>query len=250
VSDNTSSTTNMPPKKQSAGSADDFNLAVELVKALQDEAVIATIGALFDVRVCELLDSVSEVKSENALFKLNLIEANQKIDRLEAYSRRENLVITGLPVVSYSEAANSGDTDTTTSSLDTEMAVIELCREKLKLSVTSNDISIAHRLLKKNKGSKNSPVIVRFTSRKVRDTVFRARRQLKELKSNDEVTQKIFINEDLTKQTSEIFYYARDLVKKKKLYSTWTNGGVVMIKETNDPNCKPVKVLAITDLPS
>ena len=58
-----------------------------------------------------------------------------------------------------------------------------------------------------------------------------------------------FINEDLSKPTAELFNHARNLVKAKKIYKTWTSGGSVYVKLSDLPSCKP-KLVKSTDLPN
>jgi hypothetical protein len=93
----------------------------------------------------------------------------------EAYTRRDNLIITGLPVRSAAEAASIPDGDGRGEhGATTQQAVLELCNQHLNVPITPADISITHRL-KKQPTAKGPPaVIVRFTNRIARDTVYAA----------------------------------------------------------------------------
>ena len=57
-------------------------------------------------------------------------------------------------------------------------------------------------------------IIVKFINCTARDMVFRARGQLKNLP----ITGKIFINEDLSKDTAQLLRQARSMVKAKSLH--------------------------------
>ena len=83
---------------------------------------------------------------------------------------------------------------------------------KLNVPLTASDISIAHRLAKKS-GDPGPP---RFVNRKARDAVYAARRQLRSHTAGND--RGIYINEDLTSHTAELFRNARNMVKTKHLH--------------------------------
>ena len=151
--------------------------------------------------------------------------ANANINMHEAYTRRDNLIVSGLATSTWADAASTPSTatdmnsDQMTSSKDVVKSMLNLCNEHLHVPVVPQDISIAHRLLQRNKGQP-APIIVRFTSRKTRDEVFRAKKLLKGHQ------HKIYINEDLTKSTN----------------------GIVYTKKSDDSNSKPVNVFNLADL--
>lgn len=129
-----------------------------------------------------------------------------------------------------------------------EQSVIQRCNENLGVNICAADMSVAHRMNKNKKKRRQTdpspPVtMVRFTSRKARDAVYAARRHLK---SN---AVPIYINEDLTKLTAELFHEARKLVKQKILNSAWTTAGGAYIRETGEPSCRPRKITSIGELP-
>ena len=129
------------------------------------------------------------MKSDNVKLTTNvtrlesdLISADKKIDALKAYTRADNLIIVGLPSTTFADAASAEGSDHTSnaeSSVATEKAVLEFCQNKLDISIVTQDISIAHRLKKSTNSTEAPPVIVKFTTRKVREAVIAARRRLK-----------------------------------------------------------------------
>jgi len=214
------------------------------------------IGNIFDDKLKSIVLEVEELKKENVALttKVSKLEdeltaANRKIDGLESYNRRDNLIVTGLPLKTAAEAVSttavSGNrSQVSEHSLVTEETVLRLFNTKLNVPVTTSDISIAHRL--KISGNARGPpaVIVRFSNRKARDSVYAARRSLKNIRETP-----IFINEDLTKQKMELFAQARRLAKAKALHSTWTSAGDVFYKISSDPTSRPVRVQSSSDLP-
>lgn len=189
---------------------------------------------------------------------------------LTNYSRRDNLIIHGIQPTSYADASSAPpppNSSSTSSTLNTgliessnkasETAVLELCNGILGLDVNIKDISCAHRLSvngsrpgssqqtpqRSHQTDHTYPIIVRFTSRRVRDSVFNAKKQLKGQGSN------IYINEHLSPENSRLFKLARQLVKSKKLISAWTNNGVVYTRDSALPTARPRRIQSVNDLP-
>ena len=114
------------------------------------------------------------LKEEIQEQKLELKAASQKIVALEADNRKENLIITGLPLESYSDATSSATPETVTALSvthvrDTEQAVLKLCKDCLHIDIITRDISTAYRLKVKQGVNGVGSVIVRFTNRKAHD---------------------------------------------------------------------------------
>ena len=249
MSDDTS-VIKMPPKRDSATAVD------ELISALSDKRVIDAIAGILDEKLNKMMQTVVDLTDKNRRMSDDITElknelkaANQKIEYLEGYNRLDNLIIAGLPVNNYAEAAavSTGNDGNSESSAVTESAVLQLMNNKLNVSVTPNDISFAHRL--KSKPHERAPpnVIVRFTNRKARNAVFAARCQLSVTSTASSVnTQRIYINEDLTKNTAELYRSVRQLVKQKRLFRCWTAGGAVFVKKSAES--QPMKLSLSSDL--
>ena len=96
------------------------------------------------------------------------------IEDIETYTRREQVIIRGLPEGSFSElATRSNDKDATKqhkSSAAVEQTVIQFCKEKVHIDICGKDISNVHHLRKGRKDT-HRPIIVRFVMKKVQDSV-------------------------------------------------------------------------------
>ena len=99
-----------------------------------------------------------------------------KIEALETYNRKDNLIFSGqdLSAISFADALNTEESSHASSS-SAEKIILKMCNEKLNVPVTPADITIAHRLKSQANTQNSSPIIVRFRSRKIRDTVFAAK---------------------------------------------------------------------------
>ena len=152
----------------------------------------------------------------------DLQSAATRIEASEIHNRRDNLLITGLPISSYADAVESDAGSKTSQAL--EQSVLQLFNQKLGLPIKSTDISTTHRL-KKSCPSDPHPAttFVRFTNRKAREAVYSARRLLRRSATP------IFMNEDLNKPTAELFHEARQLVLKKIIHSAWISSNTPLL---------------------
>jgi len=176
-------------------------------------------------------DQVQQLTKHNHDLTLKVQNQAITIERLEAYNRQENLIIQGLPH-SYAQAAGSATASAVANddvqrenSTETEQMFLQMCNDKLKLSIDQKDISICHRLPKTDR-QEYPPVVVRFTNSKARAAVFGARKKLWNVEGN-----KIFINEHLTRQARKLFGYARKLLKERKISQVWTTNGQAFVKK-------------------
>lgn len=235
------------PQRKDSSSVED------LILALSDKRVSDIIAGIFEQKLNPILQSLSEVLEKNKTLEKDvsklqgeLAAANAKINHLENFTRLDNLIITGLPLIDYSDAAStSANRDAVETSASTERAVLNFFNTTLNVPVESKDISIAHRL--KSTAAQSLPnIIVRFSNRKARNDVYAARRRLQRSeRRHDE--QAIYINEDLTKETASIFKQAREMVRRKILHRCWTGGGFVYVKKT-ETTPVPVKIVKPEDL--
>jgi len=227
----------------------------DLVEAMLDKRVQDAMAAnytsgslalMVEEPLTKKLESVlrkcSDLKKENPALKLALATAEKSIDLVtrsnaelfvrmknqECYSRRENIVIRGMPEVSYAEAGSASvgctaqDDIPSGTTLAVEQSVIALCRENLGIEILPGEISTAHRI---KKGKKD---LTLFVCTKTRNRVMPAKFFLKSDGS------RIYILEHLTYTASKCFYEARKLVREKKIASAWTMNGQVYFKKTTD----------------
>ena len=92
------------------------------------------------------------------------------------------------------------------------------------------DLERSHRLGRKADDSdgntRTRPIIVRFVSERVRDSVYRARARLK--------GHGIYLNEDLTARGGKLACVARQLRKVKKIVDCWSSYGKVIVNDSNN----------------
>lgn len=209
-----------------------------------------------DTVISCLSAEVSTLKEENVNMSTSLTNCRDRLDMLETYTRVDNLIIKGMREM-YAEAAetnasynsmannsrqhNQQQQQLPDENSDSTMSlVVDFCSNILGIDIQLSDISIAHRM-PKGKQDKFRPVLVRFSNRHTRDSVYRARRKLSGSNNNG-----IYINEHLTKQNDELFLGCRQLKKQRKIYSTWTWHGISYVKCSETSRAK--KILTKADL--
>lgn len=184
-------------------------------------------------------EKVGNLEKENSLLKA-------KLDDLENQTKLDNLIIYGIDGRSKNDTStlqSASQHDFSSNDKRVTQSVINLCNGRLGLSITESDISFAHGISGNSKDP-NGPILVRFTNRSVRNLIYSARKRLKGSSNSDPV----YINEHLTRSNASLFAEARKMVKNKSITSTWTRGGLVYIRRSEDPNEKPRKVSSSINL--
>lgn len=187
-------------------------------------------------------ESINKLKLENASLISETNALKKALDDIEQYQRRDNLVISGLPG-SFADATGATDDGLHESFDSCIKKVIAFCKDKLGCDISSGDISTAHKL--PSTGSQR-PMIVRFSTRHVRDRVYQSRTKLKDQNRNSPANSRIYINEDLAPLTRKLFAAARRKQGSHGIESVWTMNCHVHIRRNGRIN----KLATITQLDS
>ena len=143
----------------------------------------------------------------------------ERVDDLEQNSKSANIRIFGID-------EEEGE--------DLKSKVTNLLKHKLQVkTIQPEDIRDVGRMGKKK--HKIRDILVKFKDNTIRDDIYNKRKLLKQ----DKVP--IYINEDLTSQHSKLFFEARKLRKRKKIFGTWTQAGNIMIKVKDNDQPHAVK---------
>nr|XP_006823167.1 PREDICTED: uncharacterized protein LOC102803782 [Saccoglossus kowalevskii] len=165
---------------------------------------------------------------ENRVLKYRVSDLECNHNELDQYIRRENLVISGVPQ---------------TESENTDAIALKIAQIADK-NITMSDIDVSHRIGKRKPsvGQRYNPpsqIIVRFTSRRARDAVYKARKNLSTVKTSSlgyEVTNDIYINENLTPIGKALFTKVNIKRKQCGWKFLWTHYGKILTKkDENSP---------------
>ena len=86
---------------------------------------------------------------------------------------------------------------------ETENKVLTVLK-KIDENLSHDDIYIAHRL-GKSKTNKTPNIIVRFVSRRTRNNIYKEKRKLKSNAQGKPTSERVFINENLTRRNKHLF---------------------------------------------
>ena len=191
-----------------------------------DPAIRDTLRGIFDGGVKALHLKIGKLREENQRQGAEILNlktelshsynayncVSEDLAELQQYTRRNALRITN---PAWPEDPNE----------DTDKLVISLANA-LGVDIQPFEISRSHRVGKPRAGYQR-PILVKFIGYRTRERLFKARQKLKEKQE----FRKVYINEDLTKATSELAFKARQLRRAGKLAETFTLDGKVFVKK-------------------
>ena len=198
--------------------------AMLLANALKTPQVIDSMGSIvhdrlealtedYERRLRELESKNLQLQLENTSLHQRMYSAESAIDELEQYGRRNALRI------SNTWAEVDGES--------TDDMVVDLAINQLGIDLHQNDISRSHRVGPKRPGHPR-PVLVKFSTYRARERVYRARGKLKNTLNNT------YINEGLTKKRGSLAYSARQLKKSRRIQDTWSYDCRIFVKNNAD----------------
>lgn len=155
---------------------DKFNILMNKFDELNENigAVKNSVGAI-EAKLNALTATLDTVKNVVSKHTDEIRAINFGLDELEQYGRRVNLRFLGVP------EANGENTD---------LLILDVVN-KMKVNITINDIERSHRLGKPGASGRPRPIIVRFSSYRIRAAVFAQKRMLK--------GSAVVVQEDLTR---------------------------------------------------
>lgn len=191
---------------------------------MDDIATIKTVVGDTKNKMSELVDDIKNLKEESVdnkeqikLVKLENARMSDQIDNLEQYSRKDNLIVNGIP---WSQGENL------------RSLIIKLGKQ-LKVVVQNYDINTVHRLY----GNSNAPAVVaRLNNRDLKNDLVRASRKerINANALNFESDQPIYCDDHLTAHNAAILRRAKQLKNDGQLHSVWTSNCTVVVRVKPD----------------
>ena len=234
----------MPPRKQrNPVMDDDFEELRKSIDFMTEEMSKVT------QQLKTLTVLVSEVKQLKEIIKekdRTIDQLEKRVQDLEQYTRKEDVIITGLKIKprTFAKAVATGgiiNEDAADEDLQTvERQLLDFLGTQ-KINVDSSEISACHMLPRKDRdGVKLDPaIIIRFVNRKNKTALMK---QWKKLNGTN-----VYLNEHLTRKNAEIAREARFLKKKGKINATWTRDCKVLIR-VNGPTPEQEKTVTVREL--
>lgn len=187
-------------------------------------------NADLEKRNAELESKVKELENRPCDRQTTSVELSGSVDgkfeAMERYTRRNNIVVTGLPVCKDENPFN---------------LALDICNS-LDISLTMGDIDACHRL-PTTRGS--PPFIIKFVNRHCKEAVISKARKTKltQARFGGNTNKPIFINEHLTKLGNAIFREAKQLKKCGYKY-IWTRNSNIYAK-SDSQNARAVELKSL-----
>ena len=121
--------------------------------------------------------------------------------------------------------------------------LVKFAKETLDMKLKPSDIVQLQRLGKSTEMKPNRSLIVRFKKLSTRKDFYQRR---KKTFVNSDPKKNVYINDRVTTHRSNLLYAARQLVKRSRIHSSWTQYGNVMIRKTEHD--KPTEIKSHDDL--
>lgn len=198
----------MPPKTKPKTAA----LQLDWKEKLSEEGklIVAAISEQLDLMRGEIIDKLEEkdaqistLQEEVAVLKTSYSRLEERIDDADAYERRDTILISGsaIPSVTVGENCNA--------------LACDAIKNKLKLNVSSTDISTCHRTGKMptNQQPDKRSIVVKLCRRELKRDILDACRALK--------PDNLYVNESLTQTRNTIMYALR---RAKRLFPAKVSG--------------------------
>lgn len=177
----------------------------------------------------EKLKFAKEAVQDTKVLKKQIAKLESKVKSLENYSRRNNIVIHGIP---YSNEENV-------------MEVAQKAGKLVGVSLEPRDIDIAHRLRSKNE-KLPPPFIIKLVNRYKKFEIMAQARKLKPTaeKIGGEKKTKVFFNDHLTPEAQHILTAAKEISNQVKV---WSRNGEVFC-QGKEPGCRILKLESLDDV--
>lgn len=183
------------------------------IVTMVDDVVRGVLKGLSD-RIAALEVQNKGLVDENRALLARVSNLEKAVDQGEQYSRRNNLRITG-----YRETENESTDD----------IVLKMAAD-IGSDIELSDIDRSHRVGRPGANrTKPRDVIVKFTSYRARQKLYKKRTALK-----DSGYAGTFLNEDLTKLRSQVLFEARKVVKADRAKGAWSSDGNILIRDHAD----------------
>ena len=168
-------------------------------------------------------------------------EMSDAIDEFQKYSYQFNVKLVGVPATKPRE-----------SSMDTSALCVSLFNA-MGLSVTLQDIDLAHRVSTRNAATGPLPIVCKFTRRLVKENVMAARSQLRQIdpasihglpEGSSLANANMF--DHLTPKAHQLYADCKRFKERHNFAFCWVKNSVIFLRKSE--NSRPVKVTSAEQL--
>ena len=192
-------------------------MAVDIKSAVKEAVKEAT--NFLKVEIQELHTENARLQKANDELHSRVCQAEEINDALEQYSRRNSLRFSGIP-----EEADE----------QTDQVILGVAN-KLNIDIDLRDIDRSHRVGKvvtgiRNGNRRHRDIIVKFARYNVRDSVYKMRRELRNIPQ----LKSVYVNEDMTQKRAKLLFDARTLRRVNNIKAAYSSDGKIFIRDNSD----------------
>jgi exosome complex exonuclease DIS3/RRP44 len=187
--------------------ADNIELREEVGKLRAETAEKDRVITTLEGNIHTLSNELESMRTEMSGVREEISRLHDQNDTQEQYSRRHSLRINGIP-------------EATLKNKNTDDIILELARS-IEVPLQKSDIDRSHPV-----GKDKKQLIVRFTNYAAKARLYAARKNLRTLQPP---SNRIFINEDLTKTRHKLVKELIDLRRRKLVGNVWTFDGRIHV---------------------
>ena len=178
-----------------------------------------------DAKIAALELELSATRSELRSTQERLIAAERSVESMEAESRKNCIVITGVPELP--------DENTDNIMLDVAQAA--------GAAKTASDIDRSHRL-GRNRGTidRQRAILLKLQANKKRQELFNSRKELSAHRVRDhpiltpQVLEDVYLIDFLTQRSQHLLFICRQLKKRKQIWAGYSTNGKIKIRVRED----------------
>ena len=193
-------------------------------------------------------DLINSLVEANKNKDKEITKLKNRIDDLEQYTHRDDVIISGLATKpkSYARVTSTQPSQVNENTPREEIESIEsqvlTFLNKKGIDLDPSEISACHPIKPKD-SNKTPSIVMRLVSRKTKDRLLKNAYKLKEVDDRNRVKPGVYINEHLTTKNAHIAKTARALKKQQKLIGTWTRNGSVFVKRECSNGTFNIKII-------
>ncbi len=205
------------------------NMVVQQLIPTLTQVVAQAVSTAVSAAVAAVADQITVTVTEKIRgdFDQRTLLLRYEQDKLEQYSRRESIRITGVADEKEENVAEK---------------IIQLAKD-MDVDIVSSDISVCHRSgqLREN-AKKPRDILCRFISRSTKHSMMRNKKQLKE----KDGYKGVYVNDDLTPMRAKMLRYIKEQHITRALYTS--EGRICCYLRDNHPGPRPIVVESPDDL--
>ena len=205
-------------------------LELDFANQVRESIVKPAVNEALNSKIEEINMKMEVMEEKYSAVVQKLGAAESKIQQLEAYSRRNNLTISGVPETDGEE---------------TDQLVLDVAKSA-GVMLTPDDIDVSHRV-GRPKNNKTRNLVVKFLSHNVREKLFTARKDksANRVRSHPLLTAEairgIYISENLTPESQKLLFVCRQLKAKNKVWGAYSTNGRVKVRLGQDQTPKIIE---------